>query len=131
MKIRGDTPGTEQVIAGFKNGGHFIVPTHRAQKGERFKPKTPSRTSQGMNEVGLVRKQEEDKEKEKLEIEEKLRDIEMKLFSFRDRLKKCRERVEEGEIEFKEQVTAGKKVIERLEKGKRKLLEELEEIKNQ
>ena len=29
MKIRGDTPGTEQVIAGFKKGGHFIVPTHK------------------------------------------------------------------------------------------------------
>ena len=42
MRIRGDIEGTEQTIAGFKQGGHFIIPTYRASKGEKFEVKKPS-----------------------------------------------------------------------------------------
>ena len=42
MRIRGDKPGVEQTIAGFKQGGHFIIPTFRASKGEKFEVKKPS-----------------------------------------------------------------------------------------
>ena len=42
MRIRGDTAGVEHTIAGFKQGGHFIIPTYRASKGEKFEVKKPS-----------------------------------------------------------------------------------------
>ena len=43
MKISGDIPGKEHVIARYKQGGHFVVPTFRAAKGEKFEVKTPEK----------------------------------------------------------------------------------------
>jgi len=43
MKVKGNKPGKEHIIAGFKQGGHIVVPTFRAAKGESFEVKTPGK----------------------------------------------------------------------------------------
>ena len=43
IKVRGDKPGKQHRIAGFKQGSHFIVLTFRELKGEKFEVKTPTK----------------------------------------------------------------------------------------
>ena len=54
---QGDIPGTEKIIAGFKQGGHFVTPTYRASKGEKFEAKMPNRTSVKHNDTRYVKEQ--------------------------------------------------------------------------
>ena len=45
VKIRGETPEEEHVIKGFIHGGHFVIPTYKAEQNEKFEIKEPTRTN--------------------------------------------------------------------------------------
>ena len=100
MKIRGDTEGKEHTIAGYKQGGHFIIPTHRANRRESFDDKKPSegttshKSKTFFMKNSVMKDQYEEKLKELKSYKKKLEKVEADKEKALKMMKRTKERTE-------------------------------------